>query len=355
MNRSRPTRAFTLIELLVSISIVLILAGILVVGVRYANRAARGAADSAMVNSLKVGVEQFRQDFQFLPPLVQDQAITGVSRPGITAFPLNTFADAVTGGTRRAPVAFSMGLSDSNASVRDYLRADGYTSIGRIDPAGDDRNRADRRFSTRSLAYYIVGALPRAIDGVDGPGFNAPSRDGAFALDAARGAKPYSSSFDIAKYPTALAIEDAGNGLVEIRDRAGVAVRFYRWLPGVAGQTEPVLEQGNRVFYNVPSVLVDPNLADPNDLRNTNRSAFSNRRPNMDPRTNTQLRSAGYAIVAAGPNGLFGDLGTEIGLNADPQDARSEMRSKLGLARDADDLKIKEAAREDNVIEVGAP
>ncbi len=232
MNTPRPTRAFTLIELLVSISVVLILAGILVVGVRYANRAAKGAVDRAMVNSLKVGVEQFRQDFGFVPPLVQDQAIPSLSRPGITSFPINSFQDPVTNGTRRAPAAFSFGLSDSNAAMRDYLRADGYTGVGRIDPTGDDRNRADRRFSVRSLAYYIVGALPRDIDGVEGPGYNAPARDGAFALDAARGAKPYTPSFDIAKYPTALAIEDAGNGLVEIRDRGGVAVRFYRWLPG---------------------------------------------------------------------------------------------------------------------------
>ena len=69
-NASRG--GFTLIELLVVFVIVLVLLTLVLSGLNRATQAGRRTATQQSVSSLAKAVDQFKQDFGFLPPLVHD-------------------------------------------------------------------------------------------------------------------------------------------------------------------------------------------------------------------------------------------------------------------------------------------
>jgi type II secretory pathway pseudopilin PulG len=287
-----PAHAFTLVELLFTVALIALLIGLLIAGVRYATRSARRSGDTQTAAALKMGVEQFRQQFGFFPPLVKDLG----DPPGFGGGPL--------GGVPPQPRVYS---AQSPADVQ-YLR----TLPGPGTP--------DVRFSVYALAYYVVGALDANVDGKAGPGFTLPSRDGVFAR---RGAT-YGPYFDTGRNARAVFAADPENGRIELRDAYNTAYRYYRWLPdaGAPNSASPVNN-----FLNVP-VLVG------------------------DPETQPEVRGADYAIIGAGPDGLFGD---EMNLPAGhPQflDAAA-MRLRLGLPDTASAQEIERRAREDNVVEVG--
>lgn len=245
-----PRRAFTIIELLFSLAIIFVLMGMLIVGYRHIGLAGRAAADRQMVVSLKLGAEQFRQNFGFIIPLVKDERDGG---------PL----EVVSG--RERPVVYSL---DSDTD-RDYLRGSGLSSDG------------DLRYSIRSLAYYLVGVLDEPVDGVNGRGLREVRADGSFRGSGGREFEPFYDSGNAGN--GGVFIEDAVTGIAEIRDRNGIPIRYYRWLQGDPNNSNKVEKTAD---MNVPEVL-------------------------GDPAENQQLRSAEFAIVSAGPNKVFGDLTTE--------------------------------------------
>ena len=107
-------------------------------------------------------------------------------------------------------------------------------------------------------------------------------------------------------------------GRFELRDRNGVAYRYYRWEPGKPGTGEMVDFPQD---FNVPDLVGNP---------------FDD----------VSLRGAKWAIVGAGPNGVFGDW-TEGGTGS----AVRYWENQLGRA--SNEPTLIRRAREDNVVEIG--
>lgn len=283
LARSASRRAFTLIELLVSIGVIALLIGVLIVGVRAATRTAKSAADTQSASSLRLAVEQFRTEFGFVPPLVKDNGPNGTSEPI---------------DSKSRPVVYREAVEEDAEILRNR-------------PA----QAADRRYSVYSLAYYLVGALDSASDGVKGAGFRPPAGDGSFKLQERRNIEPLvdlgRSAFKL------IGVGDADEGRFELRDKNDVPIRYYRWL---AGREEPAGSGSFKVEesadLNVPVIVGDPDA-------------------------NPKLREATFAIVMAGANGLFGD---------EPADT---MRQKLGVGNNVSLPELIKQATADNVVEAG--
>ncbi len=326
---TRPN-AFTLIELLVVVLVIVILAGILIVAFAGVRRSAQEVATQQTVSGLATAVQAFKNDFGFAPPLVKDN--NRDKYPGHpTGGPFARPSPIDIAAGRVAPEAFRFSTAADNAADRDYLRRLGVSGAAW-------RTEPDHRFSEYSLAYYLVGALPASVDGVDGPGFNAVRRNGTFERSGQR----YAPYYDVADRPDAVGLYvspslniqvSENQGRYELRDANGVAFRYYRWLPGdPAAGTETRIASSNDL--RVPFVVAGRSF----ELRGADVSY-------TDPR----VRDAEWAIVAAGPSGTFGDLGTEgaariierSGVNADA----SNQDQVLGRAVPA--------AQRDNVVEVG--
>jgi type II secretory pathway pseudopilin PulG len=301
------SRGFTIMEILVSILVIFTLMGLLIVGARHVRKLARSSADRAAVTSLKQAVVQFRTTTGFLPPLVKDQTPLNTGRPSIYVASVPADGTAL----RLAP--------DFNTATP---------------------GAPDLRFSLYSIPYYVIGALDvpgpapnpnnLPIDGVAGPGFLMPKRDGTFE----RAGRKFESFFDLGKSGKSLFAADAPNGRVVLRDANEVAFRYYRWLRGDAPNTGPTTPPP----LNVPGIFIT-DLGPPKVI---------------DP----EFRSADFAIVGAGPNGVFGD---EADLPAwHPQQLSWDaLASKAGVSGSPQgnaplQAKVRDAARADNIVEVGS-
>lgn len=276
---SRP--GFTIVELGVSILVIAILIGLLLVGLNKMSRTAQSGAERANVIAMRIAVEQFKNDFGFAPPLVKD----GLTYPG---------------GTPTAMPPVGTGFAKV---YRTDVPADVEFLQGKVS------GMEDMRFSVYSLAYYLVGVLDADIDGKDGPGFREPMRDGSFRQ---AGGRLFDPLFDAAGDSDRLVEVDRDEGRFELRDRNGIVYRYYRWLPIEQAAASNVTD-----LRRVPSLL-------------------------GDPAEMVVLRDAEYAIVASGPNRVFGDLSTE---------AQSTLEGELGRGETLAELEA--LGREDNVMEVG--
>lgn len=305
----RPSRrGFTLLEMLFGLGVIFLLMGLLIAGISLAGRGAKGAVDLATVNSLKMGVDQFTQQMGFAPPLVND----GYDDNG---------QPLVNTGGRDQPRVYQPVVS----ADADFLRTINVT-------------QADYRFSYYSLPYYVLGVLEAPIDGVAGPGFAEPNRDGTFKVKgtgsntkpAGRRFEPF---FDVSRNADAVVAVNAQEGRYELRDRAGVPIRYYRWLPDAGpmpsniddylGTGDPTEARGLRAYLNTPFMV-------------------------GDPATDPKLRDATWAIVAAGADGLFGN---EHEMTSTPYYIpASEMMERLGVS---DPDEIFSAASADNIVVVG--
>lgn len=359
-NSGRAARAFTLAEIIVSIFIIFLLMGIALVSYRAATNQARSVADRALVNGLKIAAQDFQREFGILPPLVKDRGSNGQSIPLISI-------DGVI-----IPSVFSPVIPADML----VLRAETDTIP---------------RFSTYSLAYYLAGALEAEVDGVDGPGFvevrragnfapvvepkTVTGRDGSDVPLARRGPKKYEPLFDTNRGGVELYVDNrnranvggapgviSGNQIVyrtEIRDRNGVPVRYYRWYAddvdlatitgGVGAYTDDAVDftdsvSGLIAYLNIPKDVLH-GFGDP-----------------LDPlfEVPADLREATFAIVAAGPNRLFGD-GVEGELLGDGDATTLQQYAEflgLSVTRLQSDAGYRasalELARADNIIEVGS-
>jgi type II secretory pathway pseudopilin PulG len=290
--------AFTIIELLFAIGIIFLIMAMILGGLRFATRAGKSTADSTTVQSLKTAVEHFKQEFGFWPAMVKDQP-TPAAQPA----PLV--------GTPPRPNVYAIGTPADLTFLRQT-------------PAVP--TDADPRFSVYSLGFYVIGVLDKDVDGQDGPGFTTPTPDGAFSKKG----RTFDPFFDTSR--NSQAIFDTGSpgdppGKIELRDASNVAFRYYRWMP----------DQGNR----------DP--SDPlNDYLNVPRMIG-------DPTERQDVRSAEWAIVAAGRDGLFGDehlLGTNHPQYVKPED----VASRLGIAdftMPGFDAEVVRRASKDNIVAIG--
>lgn len=327
MNHDSRT-AFTLVELLVVISIVALLVGVLTVGLTKALNTAKKAASEQSTKALVQAVEQFRTEFGFLPPLVHDGLVISGGDPAFQ--PAANLAQSQLDGP-----TVDIGVSDARPDIvlvwsegadRNFLRRRTGSGADEIDlPGGgtwdDDRAWDDRRYSKFSLAYYLGGVLGKGIDGLEGPGFARPLADGSFegvgypvgstrdryepTMDVdRRGVRIQVGYGELSEFPehdqAAPAALMPGDTEIALVDSFGHAYRYYRWEHGRFYAATGKFEVRNALDMNIPPVLIDPVLYA--DVRNNSSDADETDLT----QGNIQLRSARFAVVGAGPDGLFG-------------------------------------------------
>lgn len=326
-NRS----GFTIVELLMSIIVIGTLMALLIVGLRAATRFARTSAERQNVIALREAVSQFRQEFGFVPPLVRDQCIDPAPQRARIEEKLGTGSNASRSFYRYAIYDFA------DATYGDEWRKTLQREAPPTPPAGFGSMAMyyDKRYSECSLPYYLVGPVEVElttnmtgasvpIDGVPGPGFLKPVRDGTYVVPtetlSANGSGRLGQKYEPFFRPNGSSVkmyfnpgptkEDRAD--LSFRDRNDVPIRYYRWVKfDVRVDREPINN-----WLRVPVIVGDPEKA-----------------PN--------LRDASFAIVAAGPDGAFGD------------EPVAELRQKLGLAADASEAMARMKAMEDNIVEVG--
>ncbi|MGV6813827.1 MAG: type II secretion system protein [Phycisphaerales bacterium] len=366
---------FTLIELMVVISIIALIAALLITGLNQASKSAKRSASQRSAAAIAQAVTQFEIEFGFLPPLVHD----GVSiSAGDDAYrPLKIdgnvsqdgplFEQAGGAYTYRTVIAWSDGLDFDFFRRRNGTGAD-TINLSRGGSWDDDGAWEDRRYSKYALAYYLTGILDKDVDGVRGPGFARPIVDGTFLgigypvgasrdryeplMDVdRRGARLSTDYVEPNEFPEHLLDhsdppdpntiyngyqEYQRNGLVAIVDSFGNAFRYYRWEPGRFVNGQLVVE--NQLDLNLPPVLIDPVVLAKvqNDVARLDEADLTG--------GDTKLRDARFAIVSAGPNGLFGT-----------EDIKT-LSDEMGVAEPTtleDIAKLRQEAWLDNAVEVG--
>lgn len=329
----RRDGGFTLLEVIVAVLIISILIGLLISGMLYARRYAASAVDAQAVDSVVIGLGDYRREFGAAPPLVRERS------------PVQAGEVVSSGGVNRVAVyLLSSGTDEA------LLRREGQPPPPPTNPFDD------YRFSERTIPYYLVGALNQPlsgptgdlpIDGVKGPGFYRPADDGAFEIprdvlaaaqnpnpERVRTGKKYDSLIDFSKPSPTLFTDPSAVRSVEVRDRLGLPIRYYTWLPGRLVNGRYIVEA--LTDLNVP-LLVGRVATD-----NARNPAFIPTGDDRDLEKNTTLRNAKWAVVAAGPDGAFGD--EPLALLA--------QRLNVVIAP-ADELRYRFQAEKDNIVRVG--
>lgn len=383
-RESSATRAgFTLIELLVVVAVILIIVGLLLAGLARSVGNARASVGERAVGALVAGVDQFKTEFGFLPPLVHDGELMASggylpdSLPPIASQPnWPVVRRNVAGRSVDQLAAWSEADGSINADtsyVNFIRRRSGQTNDAVLPPSGSTWDAAtaweDRRYSKFSLPYYLSGIGARAVDGVDGPGMSRPLFNGQFegALLRAAGVGAtrdrYEPVIDVsreslrlitgyqhrddyaehnASIPAASSVPDSHAAFV---DPWGRAFRYYRWEPGRLVNGRLVVQ--NSLDLNIPPVLINPELYAA--VRNADGSANAREidltAPSRDGAAGSvELRAARYAIVSAGPDGLFG---------TEPIERIAQELSQPIPTDDAGIARLRKLAWEDNIAGLG--
>lgn len=343
-QRTSPSRGFTLLELLMSILVIGMLMGLLITAAVHVRSVARKTADGQAVLNAAQAASKFRTDFGFSPPLVRDQDTTaGASR-------------VIVPGSGNTPSRLNV-RNPVNAGDEAFLR-------GTTQAYNPSNPLLDTRYSTVSLAAYLAGgvAAPRGggpdvppglpVDGVPGPGFYKPKRDGSFdvAADALRVASAAGATARMGRtFEPMVALEGSGlklatpgsppanlDGLAELHDRRNKPLRYYAWVPGDANGRIT-----DNASMNIPAMVGRwQDTAQQPDTR----AALGQFKlpPGRDVSANTKLRSARWAVVGAGLDGLFGD------------ESDLEISQVYGgAANAAAQLPNRVKAEADNFVEVG--
>jgi len=314
---------FTVIELLVTIAVIAVLAGLYVTVVRQSVRDARGASDTSRAVALSQGVELFRQELGFLPPLIVDGAPldTGIDPFDPATGILNTRTPAFLRGRDTVSAAFDASTVSFAATM------------------------SDKRYSKLSLSYLLAGrgttddGLP--LDGVSGEGMRPLRRIGVGAAvfePAGRTLSPfftprsdrelasgYLDPLEYAEHGVAVPGAPPGSSISAIVDSNRRAYRYYRWesLEPTANNQRP------GAFLGTPLMLRNPGVwGTPNSWPLTNAGETD---PNL-------LRSSGFAIVSPGPNGVFGS------------ETLDELRRAIPGSDALSDTELRQRAWQDNIV-----
>jgi prepilin-type N-terminal cleavage/methylation domain-containing protein len=290
-------RGFTLIEVLVAGVIISLLAALVFFAAGLAVRSSRLAAEQQLLRSMMLSIQQYESVVGSVPPLVADGPTVDTG-PVINVGPRADWRVRIQGESTVAVSAF------------DPLRVNRFLRFERL----GDNNDALRRFSTYTPALYLVGSLGAEFDGVDGPGFSKPDRDGAFVRGSGT-VKPY---LDVSgAFAQRLRIDptvvNATAERTQVVDRWGNPVRYYRWTPlnhVVVRQGVPAPVSVYRGPFPVagnPEQFAIQTAPGNNAAREGEVRSF-----NVPPAVgnafiDVRLRSAKCAVVSAGPDGRIND------------------------------------------------
>lgn len=346
---ARPRPAFTIIELLVSILVISILIAILIVAVNAALNSARRGGEQQTVAGLQQGVGIFQNTFDNrLPPLVWDgdpiSLVSSSAAPRITGAPTVGPVDppsnpAPPPGAARRIATYESIYQDGGAVV---LTGREPNAGGAPSPLFDPLQ--DPRYSKFSLPIFLGGLLSENADGVAGPGLRltytnregwlmggqSQVREPLFAMSNERGVQASYISLDEHREHGINALhpgdEAADPDKTAYVNGEGVAIRYYRW-----AQTDAAADAAQSLpansFLNLPLILRDPRYwNDPDE---------------PGPRISAELRSAKYALVSAGPNGVFGTEPIAL------------LRERLGTGANVAEDMVRHEAWDDNVVRLG--
>lgn len=350
-------RGFTLLEMLVSVLLIGIVMALVITGTLAVTKAAKGAAERAMINNVKAGLTQFQQEFGFPVPLVKEMA--GNTEPPVGVIPPG-------GGNWNPPTPpIITGSGSNNNRIAVYMPTVAADAAALRNPTlapTPNNPLRDNRFSELSLPYYLAGALDvklnstanaPTMDGVSGPGMYRPNRDGSFdipldivsgrsntILGSNRAGAKYGSLIHLSKAPKLFTEPNpptTTQGMVRLLDAKGIPIRYYRWLQGQ--ETSP--GSGEYQADNIDELNVPPIIA-----RNTANANFQyfKAKPERDLEQNSAARGATWAIVSAGPNGAFGDEPVQL--------LAVRFGKRAPLAPD-EEMRLRVLAEEDNIVEVG--
>ncbi|MFK7760282.1 MAG: type II secretion system protein [Phycisphaerales bacterium] len=376
---SRVRSGFTLMELLLTVGIIVLLLGFLGSALGRATVSARQTASQRSVEAIAAAVEQFRLEFGFLPPLVHDGPLMsgGNIRPvdpqtGTASADEGPVKDGqvVTGYDYETLVVWSEGFDYDffrrrAGDASDEIELPGGSSWD-VDSAWDDR-----RYSRYALAYYLVGVLPRSVDGVAGEGYSRPLQNGGFAnvgypiggtrdrydptLDTDRRGLGlqfgYARAIELAEHDDAadytmlstqdvfdLYDPDQQDQLISLVDSFGTAYRYYRWERGRYNNNRRLVVE-NTMDLNIPPVLLDPETLV--ELMNDDSAD-----PMLDLTAgNPEIREARFAIVGAGADRLFGTEPIEFIVQ--------QLNTRDPGGDPAEIARIRKLAMEDNVVAYG--
>lgn len=367
-------------ELMITLSIVVIILGFLASALGRASQSARQTASQRSVEAIAAAVEQFRLEFGFLPPLVHDGQLVSTNnyRPIDPATGTPSAEDGPLRDVTGVDYNFQQLVVWSQGSDFNFFRRRAGDAADNIElPTGGNWNIGsawdDRRYSRYALAYYLVGVLPRSVDGIAGQGMTRPLPTGGFSsvgypvgstrdhyeptVDTdRRGLRlqtGYARPIDLTEHgfqpytPNAILLPDdiyalydatERDQVVALVDSFGTAYRYYRWEHGrYDARRRLVIE--NSLDLNIPPILLDPEVLV--ELENDDASTAQ---PDLTD-GNLKLRQARFAIVGAGADRLFGTEPIEyiIQLLNLPDPAGDE----AAIAR------VRKAAMLDNVVAFG--
>lgn len=329
-------RAFTLIEVVIVLTIIIILTSLVFVAVGGVIRTARASIEQQFLRAVGVAVTQFEQQHNFFPPLLDNRPLAPDGSPALA---IEVPSGSAAGRLLLLSEQFRGGASE--ATLPPVTLMDRYL---RYEIEADEP-----RWSNRALSAYLLGGLGRRVNGSNGPGSRPPNADGTFDLSG----RPVGALLDagvlLRRLVGARFDNDGTDVLVVdpgvINDRWGVPIRYYRWLPTL--HVDPAVSGGSvpACVFPFPPTPFDAGSPDA-VLANAPARAGEVRSYNVppavgDPAEETSLRNAKYAIVSAGPDGLFGD------------EPLATLRTRLGLLTTVTDREVRRLARRDNVREVG--
>lgn len=255
-------RGFTILEGLTVAGIIMLLMSLAIVAATRGLRSARISSERHVLSSIKIGLEQFKRDFD-LPPLVDDGA-GAINR------------------TTGQPVIIP--ARDPSAS-KDMVRWTRGSSLPR------------EQYSVHSIPYYLMGLLDveyqnKPMDGAAGPAITRLEK-GQFSRRGAPVAAVFTGGSDSRRVyrdsPGSVRIMYLDQWGIRSGDPEAQAIRYYRW--------ETNASSG------------DPNLPAVVGKSNSDSGAWVIE--------DVELRSAHYAIVSAGPDGLIDDENHEAPVNKD--------------------------------------
>ena len=347
-------KGFTVIELIISIAVIAVLITLVVIGVQAVKKRAGGLIDASSVDQVFTGVKQFKQEVGFLPPVVKEFAGGGPAVDQMiirqTAIPWNALFTLEPPEPPNRPARHRISVY-SRGSNAQFFKGDDPLYV----PPTPDNFLQDNRFSQLTLAYYVASQLEFGynttltdvpVDGIAGPGMYKPEKGGIFDVpesmlkgtpaDRKRQGKVYGPYVEAAgksvKVETDTATDASGRD-VTVRDRNGVPIRYYYWLPSTIG-TDPDPDRNMllpRMVCRLPDdathQLGDPNVPD-----------------QLNPKTNTVLRNATWAVVAAGPDKIFGD---------EPIEYIAQVLGKTPPNGNAENQKLRLQAAKDNIVRLG--
>lgn len=304
--------AFTLIELLVVIGVIGLLVSIVLVAGSGALSSSKKTQTERFLVSIASGLEQFKGDFGYYPPLLNPPLNSTPGSPGravvVTEAATNAYVNSSTGdlyGKRYFSVH----------SLSSYL-----IGVGDLNSDGSE-----------TVTYN--GASVNLDDGADGPGFRNPGPDkswgGALSRNdgSAQGSpipdqsgRTYGPYLDIAqgkglraarqesfaggRQDEAADPEHAAKGMYFLVDRWDKPIRYYRHWPtkGRSGAAA-----GKPSLNEAPLELLSHSAA----------SAYG-ASADVNPQVDASLLGAEFALLSAGEDGYFGETVDEGRLTANP-------------------------------------